>query len=139
MGRAIRMSPFPVGSVCDRREADGRFITVLLPPSTRHQTPVVKKSLNPSYPADGATFDYPIYLSLAGVVGARGLEAVVWDKVSSLLPPHPGSLADEQDLLRKEYMGETTIPFTNWFPSGEAQLWTDNLPVRFILYCLSRE
>jgi hypothetical protein len=26
-------------------------------------------------------------------------------------------------------MGETTIPFTNWFPSGEAQLWTDNLPV----------
>jgi hypothetical protein len=58
----------------------------LLPPSTRNQTPVVKKSLNPSYPADGATFDYPIYLSLAGVVGARGLEAVVWDKVSSLPP-----------------------------------------------------
>ena len=63
--------------------ADNRFISLLLPPSTRHQTPVVKKSLNPTYPADGATFDYPIYLSLAGVVGARGLEAVVWDKVSS--------------------------------------------------------
>jgi phosphatidylserine decarboxylase len=34
------------------------------------------------FPADGSTFDYPIYLSLAGVVGARGLEGVVWDKVS---------------------------------------------------------
>lgn len=59
-----------------------RFVSLLLPPSTRHQTPVIKKSLNPSFPADGSTFDYPIYLSLAGVVGARGLEGVVWDKVS---------------------------------------------------------
>jgi phosphatidylserine decarboxylase len=109
--------------------ADDRFIEVLLPPMTRHQTPVVKKSLNPSYPADGATFDYPIYLSLAGVVGARGLEAVVWDKVSSRQLHISMGQADEQDLLRKEYMGETTIPFTSWFPSGEAQLWTDNLPV----------
>jgi phosphatidylserine decarboxylase len=112
--------------------ADDRFITVLLPPMTRHQTPVVKKSLNPSYPADGATFDHPIYLSLAGVVGARGLEAVVWDKVSSR-PLHVSmGQADGQDLLRKEYMGETTIPFTSWFPSGEAQLWTDNLPVSLL-------
>jgi hypothetical protein len=31
--------------------------------------------------------------------------------------------------MRKEYMGEVTIPFSQWFPSGEAQLWTDNLPV----------
>jgi hypothetical protein len=84
MGRVIRMSPFTLDHlVMEGNRADDRFITVLLPPMTRHQTPVVKKSLNPSYPADGATFDYPIYLSLAGVVGARGLEAVVWDKVSS--------------------------------------------------------
>ena len=62
-----------------------RFISLLLPPSTRHQTPVIKKSLNPSFPADGSTFDYPIYLSLAGVVGARGLEGVVWDKVGRRL------------------------------------------------------
>jgi phosphatidylserine decarboxylase len=62
----------------------GSFISLLLPPSTRHQTPVMKKSLNPSFPSDGSTFDYPIYLSLAGVVGARGLEGVVWDKVGAL-------------------------------------------------------
>jgi hypothetical protein len=36
--------------------------------------------------------------------------------------------------MRKEYMGEVTIPFSQWFPSGEAQLWTDNLPVCHILY-----
>jgi len=87
MGLVIRMFPFTSDHLLmEGNRADDRFITVLLPPSTRHQTPVVKKSLNPSYPADGATFDYPIYLSLAGVVGARGLEAVVWDKVSSRPP-----------------------------------------------------
>jgi len=37
--------------------------------------------------------------------------------------------ADIQDLMRKEYMGEVNIPFSQWFPSGDAQLWTDNLPV----------
>lgn len=26
-------------------------------------------------------------------------------------------------------MGEVNIPFSQWFPSGDAQLWTDNLPV----------
>ena len=31
--------------------------------------------------------------------------------------------------MRKEYMGEVTIPLSQWFPSGEVQLWSDNLPV----------
>jgi hypothetical protein len=37
--------------------------------------------------------------------------------------------ADVQDLMRKEYMGEVTIPLSQWFPTGEVQLWSDNLPV----------
>lgn len=27
-------------------------------------------------------------------------------------------------------MGEVTIPLSQWFPTGEVQLWSDNLPVR---------
>lgn len=69
--------------------AVSRFISLLLPPSTRHNTPVIKKSLNPTFPSDGSTFDYPIYLSLGGVVGSRGLEGVVWDKVIPRSPSVP--------------------------------------------------
>lgn len=57
-------------------------MSILLAPSTRYTTPVVKRSLNPIFPAAQSTFDFPIYLSLAGVIGGRGLEGVVWDKVS---------------------------------------------------------
>lgn len=56
-----------------------------MPPSTRHSTPVIKKTLDPVFPAETSTFDFPIYLSLAGVVGGRGLEGVLWDKVNSFL------------------------------------------------------
>lgn len=42
--------------------------------------------------------------------------------------------ADDQDLMRKEYMGEVTIPLSQWFPTGEVQLWSDNLPVRLQLF-----
>lgn len=56
-----------------------------MPPSTRYTTPVIKKTLDPVFPADTCTFDFPLYLSLAGVVGGRGLEGVLWDKVSSFL------------------------------------------------------
>lgn len=61
-----------------------RFISVLLAPSHRNTTSVVKRTLDPSFPAESSTFDYPLYLSLAGLVGGRGLEFVVWDKVSWL-------------------------------------------------------
>ena len=57
------------------------FVTLLVPPGSRHTTPVVKRSLDPVFPAAQSTFDFPIYLSLAAVIGGRGLEGVVWDKV----------------------------------------------------------
>lgn len=43
---------------------------------------MIKKSLNPVYPPKDSTFDFPLYLSLASLVGGRGLEGVIWDKVS---------------------------------------------------------
>jgi len=64
-------------------DADHRFIILNVPPSGKSQTPVVKKSLNPAWPADVSTFDFPLYLSMAGVVGGRGIEGVMWDKVGS--------------------------------------------------------
>lgn len=67
----------------------------------RYSTPVIKKSVNPEYPAEKATFDFPIYRSNAGYLGA--LEFVVWDK----------------DLLRKDYIGEAAIPFDEWFKHHE--------------------
>ncbi|OWZ75979.1 phosphatidylserine decarboxylase [Cryptococcus neoformans Bt85] len=97
----------------DRSGTSDPFLSLLMPPSTRYTTPVIKKTLDPVFPADTCTFDFPLYLSLAGVVGGRGLEGVLWDK----------------DLMRKEYMGEIAIPVDKWFPDGQAHLWHDNLPL----------
>ncbi|ORY24008.1 phosphatidylserine decarboxylase-domain-containing protein [Naematelia encephala] len=97
----------------DRSGMSDPFITLVLPPATRSSTPVVKKSLNPTFPANGSTFDFPLYLSLAGMVGGRGLEGVIWDK----------------DLMRKEYMGEFSVPMDEWFPKDDPQLWSDSLPL----------
>jgi len=58
-----------------------RFMTLVIPPSNKSQTPVVKKSLDPAFAPDTSTFDFPLYLSMAGVVGGRGIEGVMWDKV----------------------------------------------------------
>ena len=54
--------------------------------------------VNPVYNKD-ATFDFPIYLSLAHQLGV--LELVIWDK----------------DMLRKEYLGEVSLPLPleDWF------------------------
>lgn len=65
--------------------------------STRHQTPVCKRTLQPTYAAKDATFDFPLYLSLAEKLGA--LEFVVWDK----------------DMLKKDYLGEISLPLDDWF------------------------
>jgi hypothetical protein len=75
-----------------------RFVTVTVL-STKHQTPVVKKNLNPEYAPKDATFDFPLYLSVAEKLGA--VELVVWDK----------------DMLKKEYLGEASLLLTDWFPS----------------------
>lgn len=78
MARAIR-EYMPPQSTIDLTLCS--FVTLLVPPGSRHTTPVVKRSLNPVFPAAQSTFDFPIYLSLAAVIGGRGLEGVVWDKV----------------------------------------------------------
>ena len=78
------------------RELHVRFVVVGLS-QARQSTPVIKKSLNPQFPPDKSTFDFPIYKSTIGVQGA--LELVVWDK----------------DLLKKDYLGEVALPFDEWF------------------------
>jgi phosphatidylserine decarboxylase len=67
----------------------------------RYSTPVFKKTLNPTYAAADATFDFPIYLSLADNLGV--LELIVWDK----------------DMLRKDYLGEASLSLEDWFKNGE--------------------
>jgi hypothetical protein len=62
---------------------------------------VAKRTLNPTYPAKDATFDFPIYLSLADQLGV--LELVVWDK----------------DMLTKDYLGEVALPLEDWFSDRE--------------------
>lgn len=63
----------------------------------RKQTSVVKRTLNPVFNSKDATFDFPIYLSLADKIGV--VELVVWGK----------------DLLRKDYLGEVSLPLDDWF------------------------
>ena len=73
----------------------------------RHQTSVVKKTVNPAWASADATFDFPIFLSLADRLGV--IEFVVWDK----------------DMLRKEYLGEANIPLEDWFRDGNAFAFED--------------
>ncbi|KAJ7157527.1 phosphatidylserine decarboxylase-domain-containing protein [Mycena crocata] len=65
--------------------------------TARHQTPAAKKTVNPSYAPKDATWDLPIYLSVADKLGV--LELVVWDK----------------DVLRKDYLGEAAVAVEEWF------------------------
>jgi phosphatidylserine decarboxylase len=75
--------------------------------STRHQTPVSKKNTNPTYDPKDATFDFPIYLSLADKLGV--VELVVWDK----------------DMLKREYLGEVALPLEDWFKDDNAFAFDD--------------
>lgn len=77
-------------------ECPHRFVVVSVL-GTRFQTPVLKRNINPIYSAKDATFDFPIYLSLADKLGV--VELVVWDK----------------DMLKKDYMGEVALPLDEWF------------------------
>ena len=84
---------------------------------TKFQTPVAKRTLNPTYNPKDATFEFPIYLSLADKLGV--VELVVWDK----------------DKLRKEYLGEVFQPIANWFNGGRALAFDDpNNTVRTFLH-----
>lgn len=79
--------------------------------NSRYQTPVCKKTLHPTYAAKDATFDFPIYLSLADKLGV--LELVVWDK---------------DMLLKKDYLGEVSLPLDDWFSDGRPFSFNDNRP-----------
>lgn len=50
-------------------------VTIL---NKRERTPVSKHTVNPVYSLKDATFNFPLYLSLADKLGY--LELVVWDK-----------------------------------------------------------
>ncbi|KAL5525526.1 hypothetical protein ACEPAG_6862 [Sanghuangporus baumii] len=83
----------------DKSGTSDPFVVVSLA-RNRNSTPVVKRTLNPVYVAKDATFDFPIYLSLAGRLGV--LELIVWDK----------------DMLKKDYLGEASLPLDSWFKEG---------------------
>ncbi|KAA1476264.1 hypothetical protein DENSPDRAFT_884196 [Dentipellis sp. KUC8613] len=84
----------------DRGGSSDPFVVVSVL-SRRQQTPVVKRSTNPVYAAKDATFDFPIYLSLADKLGV--VELVVWDK----------------DMLKKDYLGEAALPLEDWFKDSK--------------------
>ncbi|KAG8879321.1 hypothetical protein FRB98_005717 [Tulasnella sp. 332] len=67
----------------------------------RHTTPVVKRNLNPEYNSKDATFEFSLYRSTIGNVGA--LQFVIWDK----------------DLMSKDYLGETALSFEDLFKHQE--------------------
>jgi phosphatidylserine decarboxylase len=71
--------------------------------TSRHATPSIKNSNSPKYYPPEATFDFPLYLSLADRIGA--LEVVVWDK----------------DMIGKEYLGEVALGITEWFGEHQKQ------------------
>lgn len=79
-----------------------RFVVVSVL-STRQQTPVCKRNVNPTYAPKDATFDFPLYLSLADKLGS--VELVIWDK----------------DMLTKDYLGEVALPLDDWFRGGPAR------------------
>ncbi|KAJ3490898.1 hypothetical protein NLJ89_g11391 [Agrocybe chaxingu] len=80
----------------DRGGTSDPFVVVSVL-NTRHQTPVIKRTLNPVYTPKDATFEFPIYLSLADRLGV--VEFIVWDK----------------DMLKKDYLGEVSLSLEDWF------------------------
>ncbi|GLB40809.1 putative catalyzes the formation of phosphatidylethanolamine (PtdEtn) from phosphatidylserine (PtdSer) [Lyophyllum shimeji] len=89
---------FPIASK-DRAS----FVTVSLL-GTTHHTPVVRRSVNPTYEAKDATWDFPLYLSLADRLGA--VELVIWDK----------------RMVGKDYVGEVAISVHDlWAGGGEKE------------------
>lgn len=88
-GRGVMCDPFVVVSLLN----------------TRHHTPVLKRTSNPDFSIKDATFDFPLYLSLADRLGA--LEIVVWDK---------------DGMIKKEYLGEVPLALEDWFTEEQGGL-----------------
>lgn len=85
------------------KEGDLNPLVVVSLLNNRHHTPVLKRTPNPVYAAKDATFDFPIYLSLADRLGS--VELVVWDK--------------DTLKLKKEYVGEVALTLESWFRDGD--------------------
>lgn len=90
------------------KEGDINPLVVVSLLNNRHHTPVLKRTPNPVYASKDATFDFPIYLSLADRLGS--VELVVWDK--------------DTLKLKKEYVGEVALTLESWFRDDDG-----NLPV----------
>ncbi|KAI5116381.1 hypothetical protein M0805_005878 [Coniferiporia weirii] len=91
----------------DKSGTSDPFVAVSLA-RNRNATPVAKRTINPVYAAKDATFDFPIYLSLAGKFGA--LELVAWDK---------------DIMLKKDYLGEASLQLESWFGDKSAKGFED--------------
>ncbi|KAF9461635.1 phosphatidylserine decarboxylase-domain-containing protein [Collybia nuda] len=109
----------------DRNGYSDPFVVVSVL-NTRHQTPVAKRTVNPVWEGKNggeATWDFPIWLSLADQLGA--VELVVWDK----------------DMVGKDYLGESAILLDEWFGrEGEGERafgWDDEANVPFTLPLVS--
>lgn len=93
------------------KEGDLNPLVVISLLNNRHHTPVLKRTPNPVYVAKDATFDFPIYLSLADRLGS--VELVVWDK--------------DTLKLKKEYVGEVALTLESWFRDGDSDLLVNGL------------
>lgn len=93
------------------KEGDLNPLVVVSLLNNRHHTPVLKRTPNPVYAAKDATFDFPIYLSLADRLGS--VELVVWDK--------------DTLKLKKEYVGEVALTIESWFRDVDGDLLANDL------------
>lgn len=81
----------------DRNGKSDPFVVISFA-GKRQQTPVIKKTLYPEFPAKDSTFTFPLFFSSIGSFGP--LELIVWDK----------------DLLAKnDYLGEVSLSVDEWF------------------------
>lgn len=86
-----------------------RYVVAQLPLwREKFSTPVVNKTLNPTFDAADATFDFPIFLPYVRVGAALKLK--VWDK----------------DLIMSDYLGEAVIDIDNWFEDGVVRGFQDS-------------
>ncbi|KIK43147.1 hypothetical protein CY34DRAFT_804151 [Suillus luteus UH-Slu-Lm8-n1] len=93
------------------KEGDLNPLVVVSLLNNRHHTPVLKRTPNPVYASKDATFDFPIYLSLADRLGS--VELVVWDK--------------DTLKLKKEYVGEVALTLESWFRDVDGNLLVSGL------------
>ncbi|KAF9236303.1 phosphatidylserine decarboxylase-domain-containing protein [Melanogaster broomeanus] len=100
----LRLQVLGCKDLCSRGKHNScdPFVAVSLL-NMRHHTPVIKRNANPEYSLKDATFDFPIYLSLADRLGT--IEVLVWDRDS---------------MIKKEYLGEVAVQLEDWFKDGNA-------------------